>query len=274
MSARRGMLALLGSLSLLAAICLLAWGSMPIGAQAHRYADARSWLGVPNSANVLVNLPLFWLAVWGWCATRISAWPRALRLPWQGFHLCVMAAALAAAMYHASPGDMLLIVSRTCQACAFVLLALGVIAERIDPRFGSGTACAIAATLTLIAGLAVVLSGRQQGVADLRPLLLFEAIPVLLIPAAVLRTPGHQTSTLSWLIALALYVIAKLFELADAPIFNATGWISGHTLMHLGCAAVVGWMAYRAALTRSAGSATDDADAQLSQRQTSLNTTG
>ena len=274
MSRRRGVLALLGGLTLLVALGLLAWGPLPIGAQAHRYADARSWLGVPNSANVLVNLPLFWLAVWGWCATRVSAWPRALRLPWQGFHLCVMAAALAAAMYHAAPGDMLMVVSRSCQACAFVLLALGLLAERVDPRFGSGAACVGAAALTMLAGLVVALAGRQQGVADLRPLLLFEAIPVLLIPAAVLRMPGSQTSTSSWLIAFALYAISKLFELTDAPIFSATGWISGHTLMHLGCASVVGWMAYRAATTRSAGSVGADARGELSQRQTSLNTTG
>lgn len=274
MSGRRGVLASLGSLMLLVVIGLLAWGPLPISAQAHRYADARAWLGVPNGANVLVNLPLFWLAVWGWCATRVSAWPRALRLPWQGFHLCVMAAALGAAMYHAAPGDMLMVAARTLQACAFVLLALGLLAERVDPRFGSGAACSGAIALTALAGLVVALAGRQQGVADLRPLLLFEAIPVLLIPAAVLRVPRDQTSTSSWLVALALYSGAKLFELTDAPIFKATGWISGHTLMHLGCAGVVGWMAYRAAVTRSTDSVSTDAGGELSQRQTSLKTTG
>jgi hypothetical protein len=274
MSGRHGAHALLAGLTLLVAFGLLVRGPLPIGAHAHRYADARSWLGIPNSVNVLVNLPLFWLAVWGWCATRVSAWPRALRLPWQSFHLCVMAAALAAAMYHAAPGDMLMIVSRACQACAFALLALGLLAERVDRRFGSAPACAAAAVLTTLAGLVVALTARQAGVADARPLLLFEVIPVLLIPAAVLRMPGNQTSTSGWLIAFALYAMSKLLELADAPVFHATGWISGHTLMHVGCAGVVGWMAYRAAVSRSAGAGTVNVGGELSQRQTSLNTTG
>src|SRR4249920_2526530 len=119
MSSRRGALVLLASLLLVLALYLLVWGPMPIGAHRHEYADTRTWLHVPNAANVLVNLPIFWLAVWGWCATRTSAWPRALRLPWQGFHLWVMASALAAATYHAAPSDTLLVASRTCQACAF-----------------------------------------------------------------------------------------------------------------------------------------------------------
>jgi hypothetical protein len=270
---RRGVLALLATLLLLVALGLLAWGPLPIGAHAHQYADARSWLQVPNATNVLVNLPIFWLGVWGWCATRVSAWPRSLRLPWQGFHLWVMTAALAAAMYHAAPSDALMVVTRTCQACAFVLLALGLLAERVDARFGSMAACVCAAIMTTATGLAIAYAGRQHGGMDLRPLLWLESIPILLIPTAVLRVAGTQTRASHWLIALAIYAVSRLFELADGPIFNATGWVSGHTLMHLGFAAVVGWMAYRAAATRTAGATADLSSGALSQRQTSLNTT-
>lgn len=273
MSSRRGVLVMLASLLLLLALYLLVWGPLPIGAHRHEYADTRTWLHVPNSANVLVNLPIFWLAVWGWCATRTSAWPRALRLPWQGFHLWVMASALAAATYHAEPSDTLLVASRTCQACAFMLLALGLLAERVDARFGSGAVCVCTAVGVALTGLAIAYAGREHGSFDLRPLLLLESIPMLLIPMAVLRVPSTQTRNSDWLIALGLYAVSKLLELADGPIFNATGWVSGHTLMHLGCATVVGWMAYRAAAARTGGSAVDASADAISQRHTSLNTT-
>ncbi len=272
MSSRRGALTLLATLLLFVALGLLAWGPLPTGAHVHEYADGRSWMHIPNTANVLVNLLVFWLAVWGWCATRISAWPRALRRPLQGFHLWVMAAAFAAAIYHAAPSDAQLVASRACQACAFVLLALGLLAERVDARFGSGSVCVCATIAVLLTGAATAYVGQHQGHADLRALLLIESIPLLLIPIAVLRLPGTQTRGSDWWIALVLYAISKLLALADAPIFHASGWISGHTLMHLGCALVVGWMAYRAGVARAAASALDASVGVLSQRHTSLNT--
>jgi hypothetical protein len=273
MISRRGVRALLATQVLLLALGLLVWGPLPLGASRHEYADARSWLHVPNTANVLVNLPIFWLAVWGWCATRTSTWPRALRLPWQGFHLWVMAAALAEAMYHAAPSDTLLVASRTCQACAFILLAMGLLAERVDARLGSGAVCVCTAIGVALTGLAIAHAGPQHANVDLRPLLLLESIPMLLIPTAVLCVPSTQTRSSEWLIALALHAVSKMLELADAPIFSATGWVSGHTLMHLACGAVVGWMAYRAAAARTGGPAADASVDALSQRQTSLNTT-
>ena len=277
MSGRRSALVVLAASLLALTLGLLAWGPVTIAAHVHRYADVRSWLGVPNTVNVLVNLPIFWLAVWGWCATRLSVWPRALRLPWQGFHLWVMAAALTSATYHAAPSDALLLASRTCQACAFMLLVLGLLAERVDPRFGHGAACCCASIVVVLTGLAIEQAGRHAhgGAIDLRPLVLLEALPVLLIPVAMLGVPNVRTRLSGWLIALALYAVSKLLGLADASILSVTGWISGHTLMHFGCAMIVGWMAYRAMGSRIASGAGADASAgALNQRQTSLNTTG
>jgi hypothetical protein len=272
MSSRRGVLMAFGLFMLLAGLVLAAWGPLSIGPMAHRYADTRTWLGVPNGVNVLVNLPMFWLAVWGWCVTHTSPWPRNLRLPWQWFHLCVMAGALSAAMYHAAPGNRLLLASHLCMAGAFVMLSLGLLAERLDARFGSLGVCTSAAVA--IAAMGAWLLARvgppDQGV-DLRPLIWLELLPVLLIPAGVLRLPCAQARSSGWVAALALYACSKLLEWSDTAIFQSTGWISGHTLMHVAITAVVGWMAYRAAASSGAGW---ESPASPSQRRTSLNTLG
>ena len=271
MSTRRGVVVRCACLLAITGIGLLVWGPLPTEHSAHRYADSRSWLGVPNAANVLVNLPIFWLAVWGWCVTRTGHWPHALRLPWQAFHLSVMAAALSAAMYHASPGNITLAVTHTCMAAAFALLALGMLAERVDPRFGAGTMCVSVVALVMLAGVAAANAARHDGVIDLRLLQLIEMTPILLLLAGILRMPGAHTRAQGWMITLALYAASRLLDLADVALLQATGWISGHTLMHVALALVVGWMVYRAAATRG-GEALIEAWA--SQRQTSLNTTG
>jgi len=271
MSGRRGIVVRFACLLVIAGVGMLIWGPLPLDHSVHEYADSRRWLSVPNAANVLVNLPIFWLAVWGWCVTRTGHWPRALRLPWQSFHLAVMAAALSAAMYHASPGNMTLAVTRTCMAAAFALLVLGMLAERVDQRFGAGAVCMSVVALVMLAGVAAASAARHDAVIDLRLLQLIETTPMLLLLAGVLRMPGTHTRALGWMITLALYAASRLFDLADAALLQVTGWISGHTLMHVCLGLVVGWMVYWAAAARGREAV---AGASASQRQTSLNTTG
>ncbi len=83
-----------------------------VDAASHRCTDTRTWLGIPNASNVLVNVPLFWLAVWCWRATRAAAWPQSLRVPWQWFHRSAMVSALTSANYHAVPSAALFVISR------------------------------------------------------------------------------------------------------------------------------------------------------------------
>jgi hypothetical protein len=249
---------------------LVVWGPMPANAAAHHYADGRPWLGVPNAANVLVNVPIFWCAAWGWCATRTSPWPRRLRMPWQGFHLWVMVGSLVAAMYHVAPSDARFIGSHVCSAGAALMLSLGLMAERVDTRWGSSGASAVAAATVTSVGLWAEYVRWTGASADVRPLLLLQGFPLLLIVAGVLRLPQARPRRSWWPAVLALYACAKLLEWVDAPIFVATGWISGHTLMHVCNGLIVAWMAYRA----SAEVKVDATGAALSQRSASLNTTG
>jgi hypothetical protein len=271
---RRNALRALLLLTLLVAAGLIAWGPWPIGPDKHHFADTRSWLGVPNALNVLVNLPLFWLAVWGWCATRASDWPKALRVPWQWFHLFTIATALGAAAYHAAPSDAIFVASHVGQAGAFTMLAFGVLAERADARFGSNAACAVGAALVLLMGATALRAGGIDAATDMRPLALLETIPVLLIPAGALSLRGSHTHASNWLVVLALYASSKLFDVADAAIFDLTGgFVSGHSLMHLNFSLAVGWMAYFASANRTQTVANAGA-LGASARQTSLKTSG
>lgn len=265
---RRCVLLLLAAMSVALVVGLLAWGPVPLVSDDHRFADSRRWFGVPNAMNVLVNLVVLLVGAWGWRATRRSHWPALLRQPWQGFHLGVMGGAVMASLYHLAPSPALYVLSHTAMATAFVLLCCGALSERVHLRFGSRRGVRQVLSLVLLLSLSVPLGAWLTGTVDLRPLLLLEWLPVLLIPTGAIGLPGRVTRTGDWLLMLSIYALAKLFELADDQVFQATGWLSGHTLMHLNLAAGAGWLAYRASLSP----ARDASGPAPMQEHTSLNT--
>ena len=78
---------------------------------------------------------------------------------------------------------------------------------------------------------------------DLRPyaLVQFGSLTIVVLTLALYRqrdTGGLWLST-----ALALYGVAKIFEVTDRPIYQAIGLVSGHTLKHITAAAAVGCVA-------------------------------
>lgn len=260
---RRCTLVLLGAMALALATGLLAWGPVPLEPAAWRHADTRPWLGLPNAGNVLASLPQIVVGWWGWHVTRNAPWPPAVRRPWAAFHLCTLAAGALALLYHLQPGPTGWIAAHTSLCAAFAMLALGALAERVDARFGQTRPTVLLLLGVLLSGAVVVTGGG----ADIRPLLLFELLPVLLLPAGAISLPGRWTRTVDWVVMLIGYGLARLADLHDARLLAATGGLGGHALMHLLLAVVSGWLAYRALLAASRA-------APDSQRQASLNTAG
>ena len=81
---------------------------------------------------------------------------------------------------------------------------------------------------------------------DLRPYLLLQILPILLIPLwqAIHRTPAVER--LWFGAALLLYVLAKLAEVNDHALLAATdSALSGHTLKHLLATAAAAALVYR-----------------------------
>lgn len=260
---RRGTLVLLAAMALALATGLLAWGPVPLEPAALRHADTRTWQGLPNALNVLACLPQVAVGIWGWRVTRASAWPDTLRRAWAAFHLCTLLGGALALLYHLQPGPLGWIAAHTALCGAFAALTAGALAERVDPRFGHARTGALLLAAVLLAG-GVAAAGRG---ADIRPLLLFEVLPVLLLPAGAISLPGAWTRATDWLVMLSGYGLARLADMNDARLLATTGGISGHALMHLLLAAVSGWLAYCAVRAPTA-------DAVDNRRQTSLNTAG
>jgi hypothetical protein len=73
---------------------------------------------------------------------------------------------------------------------------------------------------------------ERQGAGDLRPYGLVQFLPVLLLPLILLIFPGSRSSA-RWLWGtVALYVVAKVAEQLDRPMYDTLGF-SGHSIKHI-----------------------------------------
>jgi hypothetical protein len=224
------------ALVLLAAGAMALHGPIPQLEHYHEFADKRPWLGIPHAADVLSNLPFAIVAAWG--GVRLARARASLGAARDGYAVFVAALALTAlgsSYYHWAPDDARLVWDRLpiALACAGLLAAVHAQAYPSSAhRAWLGALCAFA--------VASVAWWARTG--DLRPYLLLQGAPLAVIPfwQAGGRAPRHERAAFAC--AIALYVLAKAAELADAPILAATGFVSGHTVKHLlaaGAAALI-----------------------------------
>ena len=84
----------------------LLWAHGPIGqwADYHVFADRRAWLGVPNAADVLSNLP-FLALIGAWALWKLRRAPAASPslTAWRAFALAIVITAVGSATYHWAP---------------------------------------------------------------------------------------------------------------------------------------------------------------------------
>ena len=225
---------LLLALALGLALALLAQPPIHQPLAYHRFADARTLLGVPNFWNVLSNLPFVLVGLAGltWCARHIQRVPRELRAAWLVLFVGVALVGLGSGWYHLAPGNATLVWDRLPMTLAFMAFFAIILGEHLSAR-----AARIALWPLLLAGVASVLYWRRTD--DLRPYALVQFLPVLLIPLILLLYPRKGSGAV-W-VALACYVLAKLLEAFDPQIYGALGGtISGHSLKHVAAAAGMG----------------------------------
>jgi len=226
---------LLAAISVLTAAALFA-PALPAAAwHIPHFVDGRSWLGVPNAGDVLSNLAFLAMAVWG--SERLRARADApVGTSW--LFVGLILTCLGSGFYHLDP-DMpqRLIADRLGMSVAFAGF-LGIAAsERISVRAGEAVL-----VLMMIAGLLAAWVARE----NLTPWAVVQYGGMALAVGLALTKPRPGALGVPLGGVIVFYVLAKLFELGDATVFELTGHIvSGHTLKHL-AAALAAWPVIRA----------------------------
>jgi len=200
----------------------------------NEFADQSGAFGIHHAADVFSNAGFALVALWGWLALRPRRASDQLRAGWPGYRLFLIGLFLTAfgsGFFHLAPDNARLIWDRLPIALACAGLLVGV---RGDTQPGLKTEIeAIVLGLFAVASVAWWVYTDNSGADDLRPYLLLQGLPLVLIPLwqAIHRAP--RADRIAFAAAMALYVLAKVAELHDHEIANALGFVSGHTLKHL-----------------------------------------
>ena len=222
---------------LCAVIGLAVHGPIPQPVGYHQFADQRSFFGVPHFNDTFSNLPFLVVGLAGLFALRRgvpSGGLEALRPAYAIFFAGSALLLLGSGYYHLYPSDATLTWDRLPMTVAFMAFFAVVIGEHMDPRLGLRFLAPLV-SLGIVSIAYWRLTDNGDG-GDLRLYVLVQFLPMLLIPLiALLYRSSLRPSSYLWAL-LASYGLAKALEFLDQPIFNATHFISGHTLKHLAAA--------------------------------------
>ncbi|HXX92402.1 MAG TPA: alkaline phytoceramidase [Planctomycetota bacterium] len=195
----------------------------------HDFADTRTFWGIPNALNVLSNLPFLGAGVWGLgilARSRGSFRHPGERGPVGVLLLSFILVTLGSGLYHWSPNDRTLFWDRLSLGLVFGSFLGITVMERISLRGG-----ALLFVPLVTASAASVVHWAATG--DLRFWVLAQGGAILGILVLIVFFAPRYTGDRALLGVVALYGLAKAFELLDGPIYRMGHLVSGHTLKHL-----------------------------------------
>jgi hypothetical protein len=213
----------------------------------HMFADQRRFLGIPNFNNVVSNFPFAVVGLWGLvfllrasCShdrkpflDQREGWPYLI------IFVGLILTAAGSSYYHLQPDNTSLVWDRLPMAIVFMSLLAAIVTERIGLRAGLGLM-----PLLLFIGVASVLQWRVselRGAGDLRFYAAVQLYSVLFLLIALLL-PSRYTRGRDFAVVAGFYVLAKILEALDRPIFELGHIVSGHTLKHLAAAGAGYWI--------------------------------
>jgi hypothetical protein len=232
---------------LLASVFMLVVNPIPQPESYHLFADKRIVFQIPHVGDVLSNLALIVVGVWGLrflshsqLHVRAFIHARERRNFWWLFS-GVFLTGFGSTWYHLDPDNYSLAWDRLPMAIAFMSVLAVMITERVSFSLGTGLLKPL-----LVVGVASVLWWiwtEHEGHGDLRLYLIVQLYPIITMVLMLLFLPAPYTHGRYYWGVLFFYAVAKLVEILDYQIFELThSVISGHSLKHLFAALAVAFL--------------------------------
>ena len=230
--------------ALLFSILVFYWlNPIPQPQSYHRFADQRSWLGMPNTWNVLSNSAIALPGLWGLFLLyykKIQFNDSRERWLWMGVAIGLILTAIGSSYYHLRPDNSRLVWDRLPMTVVFMSLLAVIISERININLGLWFW-----PVLLIIGFYSVwvwYASELKGTSDLRFYIGIQVFTVLVAITALLMPSPYDRK---WDLAIVIlsYGWAVLFDFFDHQIYRITGdAISGHTLKHVTVGFTGAWL--------------------------------
>lgn len=203
----------------------------------HEFADRRGAFGIPNFLDVTSNIAFLIAGLAGLVVVfggRAQFEFARERWPWAVFFLGMLLAGLGSIYYHLAPDNERLFWDRLPMTFAFMGLVASQIGERIGVRAGLASLVPL-----LIAGAASVFYWRwteRAGAGNVVPYGILQGYVIVLLLSLAIMAPSRYSrgGDLYWI--FGWYVIAKVFEALDEPVFALGNLVSGHSLKHFAAA--------------------------------------
>lgn len=236
---------LLAAVSLVGIILVFMQAPIPQSQEYHHFADDQQLFGIPNFRNVMSNVPFVIAGIWGIVFLLRKQRSANLDTGSLVFFFGILFTAFGSVWYHLHPDNETMVWDRLPMTIAFMAFFSVLIRECLDTETGKKLLWPL-----LFLGLLSVCYWQmteQRGQGDLRFYFLVQFLPMFLIPLILLLFKSRGLPKVYFWLVLLAYVIAKVFEIKDAEVFDATG-ISGHTIKHL--MAVIAPLIYLAGLKK------------------------
>jgi len=212
---------------------LLITEPVPQDIRYHNFADTQQLFSIPNFLNIISNLPLLIAGILGIKSlvnNQITVF-FTNKKPYYIFFIAVSLVSVGSSYYHFYPDNNTLVWDRLPMTIAFMSLFSIVISEQISEKIGAR----LLIPFILLGVLSVIywIYSEFKGNGDLRLYATVQFIPVLVIPLLLIFFKSKFTMTRGYWWLIGSYVVSKILEHFDAPIYSLLILISGHSLKHI-----------------------------------------
>lgn len=155
------------------------------------------------------------------------------------FFIGIFLTGFGSAHYHLNPNNSTMVWDRLPLAISFMAFVSAIFYERLKIK-----SAVFLFALILFGAFSIIYwhLTELQGQGDLRPYIIVQFYPMILIPFILWKFPSRYMKSNDLWIVMVFYAIAKAFELSDKLVWPMGNIISGHTFKHIFAGIAVYWV--------------------------------